>query len=421
LSVFAAPFTAEAAATVSGLDDASATEGLSTLLDHSMVSPAQRPDRERAFRLLNPIRHFAAARLENPGETLSGLERHLLEVLRAASVRHGSLDRDMRRLDSEQLNLQVVLSSMGRDGRPPGPLLRAVGDVWVWLLVRGHLRRTSELWQQIESLPQDGLRSESDQMARSWLMAAMLVNDGSFAEAVVLLEGILPDARRLEKPSRTGLMLMGLGIVRPYTARSLARADFEEALALTRDAGDPLPIGYILSHYGSLLCIDGDAARARALHEEMLKIACSSGDENLRAEAHYDLAMDAISAGHLASAERHLSAAVHYYRDIDHVDGLARCLGGLGALALARKHGHLAARLAGATAAVRDRIGLTPWPTVTEAERRTIDQTKALLPSSEFNAQVAAGRKQTIEDALTQALRPAGSARCLKTSEQSTH
>jgi predicted ATPase len=131
LSVFAAPFTAESTQAVSGRDDVGATEGLSALLDHNMVSPADRPDGERAFRLLNPIRRFAAARLDHPGQVLSGLESHLLDVLEAAGVGHGSQHRDMPRLDSEQLNLQAVLGWLARDGRPPGPLLRAIGNVGV--------------------------------------------------------------------------------------------------------------------------------------------------------------------------------------------------------------------------------------------------------------------------------------------------
>jgi predicted ATPase len=401
LSVFAAPFTMEAAEAVSGRDGADAAEALSTLLDHSMVSPAERPDGERAFRLLGPIRWFADERLEHASEPLSGLERYLLDVLNAAGARHGSRDQDMRRLDSEQQNLQVVLRWVARDARPPGPLLRAIGDVWVWLIVRGHLRRTSELWRQIESLPQDGLRTERDLMARSWLMACGLVNGGDQARARALIDEILPAARRLEKPSRTALLLMGRAIARPYAAHSPSRIDFEQALTLAREGGGPRALGYILSRFGCFLCIDGDAGRARELHEEMLAIASSLPDEHLCAEAHYDLAMDAISADDPRTAEPHLAVAVRYYRDIDHLDGLTRCLGALSALALNRSQAHLAARLIGAAAGARASIGLTPWPAVTEAERRIIERTQALLPDDEFTAQVTAGRGQTVEDALT--------------------
>jgi predicted ATPase/DNA-binding SARP family transcriptional activator len=406
LSVFAAPFTAEAAEAVSEREGAGAIEALSTLLDHSMVCPAERPDGERGFRLLVPIRGFAAARLDDAAGPFGGLERHLLDLLTAAGARHGSQDQDMRRLDSEQLNLQAVLGWAAREGRPPGPLLRAIGGVWVWLLVRGHLRRTSGLWQQIESLPQIGLRTERDEMARSWLMACRLLNDGEHAKTCALIDEILPAARRLEKPSRTAMLLMGRAAARPYIGQSPAHADFEGALAIARDAADPLVLGYVLSHYGSFLCVDGDVPRARALHEEMLAIARSLPDENMRAEAHYDLAVDALAAGDPLAAEQHLAVAVRRYQHIDHLDGLARCLGALSALALNRGQGHLAARLIGAAAAARDGIALTHWPAVIEAERRTTEHVEALLPGSEFAAQVAAGRAQAVADALAEALQP---------------
>jgi hypothetical protein len=175
---------------------------------------------------------------------------------------------------------------------------------------------------------------------------------------------------------------------------------------IARDAGDPLALGYTLSHYGSFLCIDGDVPRARALHAEMLTIAGSLPDENMRAEARYDLAVDALSVGDPQSAEAQLAVAVRRYRDIDHLDGLTRCLGALSALALNRGQAHLAARLIGAAAAARDSVGLTPWPAVTEGERRIIKRTEALLPGGEFTAQAAAGRLLTVEDALSQALLP---------------
>jgi predicted ATPase/DNA-binding SARP family transcriptional activator len=411
LSVFAAPFTAEAAEAVSGRHGAGALEALSTLLDHSMVTPAERPDGERAFRLLSPVRRFADARLEHTSEPLSGLEEHMLGVLETAGAGHGARPQDMRRLDSEQQNLQVVLRWLARDARPSGRLLRGLGSIWVWLLVRGHLGGTSELWEQIESLPQEGLRTERDHMARSWLMASNLLNAGDYPGTCALVDEILPAARRLESPSRTALLLMARALARPYAADSPARTEFQQAVTMARDAGDPLVLGYILSHYGSFLCVEGDLSRARALHAEMLTIASSLHDENMRAEVHYDLAMDAIAADEPVTAEPHLAAALRRYRDMDHLDGLIRCLGGLSALALSRGQGRVAARLIGAAAGTRDRIGLTPWPTVTEAERRIIERTEALLSGGEFAAQVTAGREQTIQDALAQLSLPRPSER----------
>ena len=91
------------------------------------------------------------------------------------------------------------------------------------------------------------------------------------------------------------------------------------------------------------------------------------------------------------------------YQDLDHLDGLTRCLGALSTLALAREYAGLAGRLIGAAGEARDRTGLTPWPSVTEAERRTIERAEALLPDGEFTAQVTAGRSQTVHDAFTQA------------------
>jgi hypothetical protein len=66
----------------------------------------------------------------------------------------------------------------------------------------------------------------------------------------------------------------------------------------------------------------------------------------------------------------------------------------------------LAARLIGTAAEVRDRFGgsgLRPWPWAAQAEQPTIDQAKALLPGGEYTAQLAAGRSQTIDEALAAA------------------
>jgi predicted ATPase len=403
LSVFAAPFTADAAEAVCGWDGLDVTDSLVTLVDHSMVSPASRADGQPAFRLLEVIRRFASGRLDYRDELLSHLEDYLLDVLEAAGRQYGSQDWARRRLDSERPNLQAVLRWAAARHRPTSPLLPRIGDVWIWLMVRGLLRQNSELREQIESWPSAELQGESDQRAWQWLTAQGRVDDGRFTEAGALLDEMLPDARWREQPSRWGFMLLARALSRPYTADSPARAEFEEALAIVRDAGDQIILGYVLSHFGLFLGVDGDVTRARALHEEMLHTARSLGDGNQRAEAHYDLAMDALFASDPEPAQPHLAAAAERYADIDNRDGLARCLGALSGLALMHGRPQLAARLIGATASARA-IGLTPWPAVAEAERRITEQVRASLPDAEFTSQVASGRTDTVEAALAHAL-----------------
>jgi predicted ATPase len=400
LTVLAAPFTEEAAEAVSGHDAVGATESLALLLDHNMIQHhAGRPDGEPAFAMLNVIQRFASERLENPDQTLGRLERYLLGVLERAAP---DTARRTGPGAGSTASMTTFRSSSGGRRSASGRPASCSGGSAMWLLVRGQLRLTSELGRQIGSWPAGGPRGERDKMARDWLMVNLLTIDGQFAQAGALSDEILPDARRLEQPSRWALMLMVRALSRPYTAGGPARGEFEEALAVVREAGDPILLGYVLSHYGLFVCVDGDPARAQGLHEEMLGITRSLGDGNQRAEAHYDLAMDAVSAGDPGSAGPHLAAAARRYTDIDHRDGLARCFGALAAVALQREHTHLAAWLVGATAAARV-IGLTPWPSVAEAEGRVIERIRAALPEAEFTAEVAAGRTYTAEAALARA------------------
>jgi predicted ATPase len=403
LSAFAAPFTVDGVVAVCGADDADVVEDLSILVDSSMVSSSERPDRQRGFQLLDPIRRFAASRLEQADHTLSRLHRYVLEVLKAANDRLGSQDLLMRRLDSEQPNLQVVIAWIGRNGKSSGPLLRALGDVWVWMMACGHLRQSSELWQRIQALPQSGLRTESDRLALQWLQVNRLLNDGAFAEAGALVDDMMPDARRIEMPARLAFLLTARAIVLSSAARDEARANFEEAVSVARAADDRLALGYALPHYGLLLAIDGDVTRAQERHQETLGIASSLNDQNLIGEAHYELAMDAILLGDPESAPPHLAVAVGCYQNFDHIEGLTRCIGAFSAVALERGDSQLAARLVGAAVAARDSIGLTPWPSVAELERRTTDRIRDLVSDDGFSGLVDSGRNLTIKDALAEA------------------
>jgi hypothetical protein len=320
-------------------------------------------------------------------------------VLEEVSVQHGSQDWATREIDSEQLNLQAVLRWAAARRRPVGDLLRGIGDAWVWLLARPN----SDLGRLIESLAAAGLESDSDWIAWYWLRLHALMLNGHHAEAAALIDQIPPQVRALASPSRQGLMLMIRAITRPYAPGSPAHAELEQSLAMLRDANDPLGLGYVLSHFGILLCLDGDVPRALAMHEEIIPIARRLEDGNQLAEAHYDLALDALAEGELGPVHPHLVAAIGRYQHIGHREGLCRCLSAMAGLAVASGDARLGAQIIGSCHAARDRVGLEPWPSVAEAERRTTERIAALLSESELSEQVAEGRRQELEWALAHA------------------
>ena len=48
-------------------------------------------------------------------------------------------------------------------------------------------------------------------------------------------------------------------------------------------------------------------------------------------------------------------------------------------------------------------FGLKSWPWAAQTEQPTIERTAALLPGGEYAAQLAVGRRQTLDQALTAA------------------
>jgi len=142
-------------------------------------------------------------------------------VLQAASTEQGSQAWARRLLDSEESNLAVALQWAAQQ-HIGDHLLRRLGDVWVWALVRGNLRRSTALRQQIEAWPAASLSDERDQMARWFLVMIGTNSDGRWSEVGALADRVLPEAWRIEEPSRWGNMLLVRALSRPYARRNQA-------------------------------------------------------------------------------------------------------------------------------------------------------------------------------------------------------
>ncbi|HUA07485.1 MAG TPA: tetratricopeptide repeat protein [Solirubrobacteraceae bacterium] len=132
LAVFSGGFELEAAETVcagAGLDRLDIADVLGRLVEKSMVVADARSSRERRYRLLETVRMYAQARLDEAGETGAVAEHHVhwaLELTREWG--HSP------RLDRDAANLRVALDSLF--DRDPGAALGMCLDLLPFWLRR---------------------------------------------------------------------------------------------------------------------------------------------------------------------------------------------------------------------------------------------------------------------------------------------
>jgi hypothetical protein len=104
----------------------------------------------------------------------------------------------------------------------------------------------------------------------------------------------------------------------------------------------------------------------------------------------------------LRLATRMFAEAITVARGLHHGHVLLGALAGLAGVALARGQAERAARLLGAMDAARATVGMRRWDNWLHAERITAE-TRAALPTVEFDRAWAAGRALPLDEAITEA------------------
>ena len=297
---------AEQVCTDEDITPAAVLDLIAALVDKSLVVVESEVLGQARYRLLESIREYAAARLEEAGETkafqlrlrdytLGVAERNLAIGLAWIEAPWSARVDVFRRYDAEIGNVWLVLSGCLADGDAETGLriCTAVRPCWI---VRGTFAEGSE-----------------------WL-ASFLAVDAPNVPPEVRGSGLIGRAQ-LTLPSD------------PALARSLA----EEGLALCREAGDEFWTASGLNLLAEVALHTGQADEAAARADEALSIAQASADGWNEG---YTLGIRAAIAGvrgNLREAQQLAKASIAVMRRIDQEWGTARALLGLGDLARVRK------------------------------------------------------------------------------------
>lgn len=353
LAVFMGSFTLEAAAAVAGEGDTdpdavmSILDGVSSLVNKSLIQQIETPDGEPRFRLLEMVRDYGLERLRESEEldwVRSRFARTMLNLAQTAAPKLLGADQGQwfARLDVERHNLREALGwLMERDEGEEG--LTLAGALWRFWYVRGYyaegrhwlekalsdypaasaggralaffgianiayaqgdlsvvrrcLEESMALWRSI-----DDRGGQSDALR---LLANLAYNQGDYLTARDVAEQGVAIDRMLNNTANTALKLSSLGLtyyrLGDYAA---ARATLEECLTLLRSVGNQMGVTYAQNWMGLTLRAEGQYAAARALHESSLAIQQAIGDEFGMPGTLRNLGVAAVMLGDMAEGER---------------------------------------------------------------------------------------------------------------------
>ncbi|HEX6596687.1 MAG TPA: tetratricopeptide repeat protein [Acidimicrobiales bacterium] len=410
LSVFAGGFVMAAAEAVAGTDDA--LDVLAALVDKSMVTVDHRGPDAR-YRVLEPLRQYAAERLTAAGSENDARARHLAWAAELAESAETGLEggdqaRCLAVLDAEHDNLRAALGWAATTGATE-PGLRLASSLLRYWEIRGHL---SEGRAHLQSLAAQGDGSP-ELRAKALNAAAVLAQrQGDHAGARTLYQESLVIRRALD--DRVGIAtalhgLANLAVVEDdlVTARSL----FEENLAIARELGrDRMEAASLMNlgvvahssfmrghreiadagaeaqrwyrqaldaytrlgdRYGMALALEnlgalerlytGDHEAARALHEQSLAIRRELGDKlGIAGSARY-LAALALMSGRIGTARQLNEERLRLEREVGNLAAVAEVLADLAFIALGDSDLDAARSMLDEAVAIVDKVGRQGW------------------------------------------------------------
>ena len=173
-----------------------------------------------------------------------------------------------------------------------------------------------------------------------------------------------------------------------------------EALALFRRCRDRWGEAQALTGLGVAALLRRDPAAALARHREALDAAL---EPLARAQVLGRAGWAALASGQPAPALGYLREGVGLAAQLGNLEVVVSCLGAL-ARATAGAEPARAARLLGAGAALRERIGVPVWPALRPLYDATWAELRRRLSPTSWARATAAGRALTVDEAVAEAL-----------------
>jgi predicted ATPase len=388
-------------------------EGVSSLLDKSLLAQAPGSAVENRLRMLRTVRDFAFEQLIATGEADAVRSRHaryFCELAEAAETElNGEHENDwLLRLDAEYANIRAALAwLLDKDGPAHDEnallALRLTGALGRFWYRRSRLIEGSG-W--LESALQRDPGGSPAARAKALRMFGVLLEERSQQErAVELFNEALSIYRELGDSMKIAGTLNSLGVaISALGGFDQGKAFLEESLAIKDKSGDAEGVATSLGNLAVLAMEQGDLQRSEELFDQSIQMSQGIDDPWGVAISKSNLAVAVLEQGDPARARALLTEALPAFQQLGDPDGVAECLETFAAVAVVEGQPELAGRLSGAAACLRDELDSRKRPVDQELLDRYLARGRDALPEGGFDQAVVAGRGLSPEAAAKLAL-----------------
>ena len=359
-------------------------DGLTSLVEKSLVRGVETADDEPRFRMLQTIREYGLERLAANGELATVRDRHLRAMADLAEAAERELvgpetKRWLDRVELEHDNLRAALRWALESGQAEIGLLTA-GRIWRFWHQRGHLGEGLGITRELLACP--AARGVSAGRAKALNGAGGLAywqNDfqaaGRFyAEQLEAVEELGDRAGLAEAHYNLGYLAAIPG------DHTRAIEHYEQALAIWRELGDGFGLASGLAGLALVLYLKRDWDPALTAARGALVEAERIGDRYRRASILGVIGRVAMEKGDFRLGRSSGLAALELFAESSDPTGLSMQLDDLGDLAMREGDPARALRFGGASAALRARVAGGAPPTLTRHGDYISDARVALAP-----------------------------------------
>jgi predicted ATPase/class 3 adenylate cyclase len=315
-------------------------DGVSSLLDKSLLRQEEGPNGEPRFVMLETVHEFAREKLKESAEAEEINRAHAQYFLTLAEEANPELKGAnqlewLERLEAEHDNMRAALT-WALKRKEVEVALRLGGALWWFWSMRGY-HSEGRRWLE-EALAMDGRVSPEVRAMALAGVGELAFDQGDLDRAKEAcqegLELLEHEEGREAREAKLNL-LVWLGFV-AWVREEYERAKqlFEEGLALSRERSDTWWLATFLLYVAIVPHYLGDYERATELTEESMDLFRDQGDKHSLAYCLNNLAMMVYSQGDLGRAAQLTEEAVALFRELGARGDVALGLYNLGWIAL---------------------------------------------------------------------------------------